>query len=141
MTSGERSADLTVGRVGDVLGDGGGSREEHEGEPSLGVAGGERTRVADHVLERGGIGGTVFAGWESTCCLRLRIARPGCRRSFLRHWNEGNGNIGDADEVDECEHGGGRRDMVAGFAADFVYVAGVSGVQRGVFVGGGGQLR
>ena len=38
--AGERSADLAVGQVGDVLGDGRGPREEHEGEPSLGGADG-----------------------------------------------------------------------------------------------------
>jgi dipeptidyl aminopeptidase/acylaminoacyl peptidase len=37
--------------------------------------------------------------------------------------------------------GAGRGDLVAGLTADSVYVAGVSGVQPGVFVDGGGQLR
>src|SRR5271154_2616443 len=70
--AGERSSDLVVGQMGDVFGDGGGAREELEGEPSLGGAAwgwGERgpkcERAAGDVLEGGGVGGKVLAGWAA----------------------------------------------------------------------------
>src|SRR5271170_6151064 len=64
--TGERPADLAEWQVGDVFGDGGGPREELEGEPSLGGAARGRGRrcegAAGDVLEGGRVGGKVFAG-------------------------------------------------------------------------------
>ncbi len=81
--AGERSADFAEWPVGDVLGDGGGPREEHEGESPLGGSDGCGAESGRLRSGRKASRGDGFRRMADRCCLYRRMEGRR-RRSILR---------------------------------------------------------